>query len=281
MIPLAEPNLTGKELEYVAQAIASGWVGPDGPFVERFEDMVAKASGRAWAVATITGTAALHASASVLGFAGAVIDVPLSVFPAARHVFDGMGCEIRDVTGGTEHDTQGYIANGRRWPVLCDRAPAIGEPPTSATLECYSFAANKTVTCGQGGAVVGDDQLLRFELQTTIRQGYYLLGRVNYRMANLNAALGCVQMERLAEFRMIKSRIWDCYCDASLPMVDRGESRWMSTLECDEHEHFAHYLKEAGIEARIEPSGISIPCSTTLTEEDQDKVIKACAAFSP
>lgn len=279
MIPLAVPNLTGKEREYLAQAITQNWVGPDGPFVRRFEEMVTAESGRKWAVATITGTAALHVSAFALGFAGKAIDVRHHAFPAARNVFEQLGCDINLVSGGEHrggenHDAALYRHSG--WPTLCDRAPAIGEYPTEATLECYSFAANKTVTCGHGGAVVGDDESLHDELRRLIRQGHGRPGLFNYRMANINAAIGCAQMERLEEFRDAKRRIWDRYLGA-FPMRERGTSRWMATADI---EVSPEKLAEAGIEVRPEPSGgISLPCSTNLTEADQDTVIKACEAF--
>jgi dTDP-4-amino-4,6-dideoxygalactose transaminase len=170
MIPLATPNLTGKEAEYTAEAISSGWVGPDGPFVRRFEEMVAKAAGRKWAVATITGTAALHAAARAFEFTDSV-DVPKLAFPAMRNVLTALRVTVRPYIGGEEHDDALYAANGM---TLNDRAPALGAPPAylQTDVECYSFAANKTVTCGHGGAVCGDDANTEGVIRETIRQGH-------------------------------------------------------------------------------------------------------------
>ncbi len=76
-----------------------------------------------------------------------------------------------------------------------------------------SFNGNKTVTAGGGGMVVGDDpELLRWvrHLSTTARAGIdYEHDAVgfNYRMTNLQAAVGCAQMERLDEFVANKRRI--------------------------------------------------------------------------
>lgn len=277
MIPLAVPNLTGKEHEYVAQALASGHIGPDGPFVERFEAMVAKAAGRKWAVATITGTAALHLAVRALhdGWKPPVHALLNSrAFPALRNVLLVERFRVDYVDGDFNHDVEA-------WGSIADRAPAIGEPPTDAILECYSFAANKTVTCGQGGAVVGDDAGREAQVRTLIRQGYDRSGLFNYRMADINAAIGCAQMERLDELRAAKRRIWERYRGAGLPMVERGASRWMSTIAAPAS--LVARLRARGIEARAEPAGVSIPCSTGLTEADQDVVIRAvleelCAA---
>jgi len=277
MIPLAVPNLTGKEGEYVAEAIASGWVGPEGPFVERFEGMVREVSGRRWAIATITGSAALHASATALGFAGDCVVVMRKSFPAARNVFRSLGCDVVFSEGGENHDIAAYSPGTMKWPVLVDAAPAIGNKPIG-TVECYSFAANKTVTCGHGGAVVGDDPSLEGRVTMLINNR---TGKYNYRMANINAAIGCAQMERLEEFREIKRNIWQRYADAGLPMIDRGPSRWMSTIEQPKVFFiggFRHRLEGVGgFRHRLEADwGISLPCSTSLTRDDQDKVIKAC-----
>jgi len=266
MIPHASPNLSGRESEYVDEVLASTWVGPEGPFVERLEDMVARAAGRGWAVATTTGTSALESAAVVLGLNGAM-PVQRLAFPAMRNVLTNLGCDIIEVEGGENHDTAFYGA-------LCDRAPAIGEPPTGASLECYSFAANKVVTCGHGGVVVGDDIILESAVRSVIKQGYGRSGIFNSRMANVNAAIGCAQMERLDEFKATKRRIWERYRDSGIDLMDRGASRWLCTLN-GTHDGLVEKMKMKGIECRTEPCGVSLPCSTHLSELDQDRVIAA------
>lgn len=262
MIPLCEPNLSGKEKEYLSQAISTGWVSGNGPFVERFEEMVAKASGRRWAVATTTGTAALHVSAFVSDFQEmrTVVTVPDLAYPAARNVLWNLGCAIIvEEDTGKNHDRQDYLG-------FSDRAPAIGEPRTEARIECYSFAGNKTVTCGQGGAVVGDEWALETDIRRLINNR---TGIFNFRLSNICAAVGCAQMERLEEFREKKRSIWNRYHETGLPMIDRGASRWMSTMEWNVP------LVTEEFEFRRERTwGISLPCSTTLTRDQQDKVIK-------
>ena len=48
MIPLAVPNLTGRESEYLQECIETTFVSSVGPFVTRFEKMVAEAAGVRW-----------------------------------------------------------------------------------------------------------------------------------------------------------------------------------------------------------------------------------------
>jgi perosamine synthetase len=66
-IPLSVPNLDGKEGEYLAECVDTGWVSTAGPFVGRFEKMLRELSGGAHVVATSSGTAALHLAAIVAG----------------------------------------------------------------------------------------------------------------------------------------------------------------------------------------------------------------------
>ena len=67
MIPLAVPNLTGRESEYLQECIETTFVSSVGPFVTRFEKMVAEAAGSSIATATSAGTAGLHAALVAVG----------------------------------------------------------------------------------------------------------------------------------------------------------------------------------------------------------------------
>jgi len=66
-VPLHEPRFLGKEREYLLETIESSVVSTVGPFVVRFEEMMARTTGAAFAVATDTGTSALHMALLVSG----------------------------------------------------------------------------------------------------------------------------------------------------------------------------------------------------------------------
>ena len=66
-IPLSVPEIRGNEWEYVKECLDTGWVSSVGPYVERFEQMVAAQVGAGNAVATVNGTSALHISLLVSG----------------------------------------------------------------------------------------------------------------------------------------------------------------------------------------------------------------------
>jgi len=66
-IPLSVPQIAGNEWCYVKECLDSGWVSSVGPFVERFEQSLATEVGSRYAVAAVSGTAALHLALSVAG----------------------------------------------------------------------------------------------------------------------------------------------------------------------------------------------------------------------
>lgn len=66
-IPLCVPHLGGNEWAYVKECLDTNWVSSVGPFVNRFEAMVANALGCAHGVATVNGTSALHIALLLAG----------------------------------------------------------------------------------------------------------------------------------------------------------------------------------------------------------------------
>jgi perosamine synthetase len=60
MLLLSGPNMGGNELKYVTECIETGWVSSVGSYVDQFEKMSAEFAGTKYAVATSSGTTALH-----------------------------------------------------------------------------------------------------------------------------------------------------------------------------------------------------------------------------
>ncbi len=67
MLLLSGPNMGGNELKYVSECITTGWVSSVGAFVDKFEKVTAEFTGAAHAVATSSGTTALHTSLVMIG----------------------------------------------------------------------------------------------------------------------------------------------------------------------------------------------------------------------
>ena len=114
-----------------------------------------------------------------------------------------------------------------------------------------SFNGNKTITTGGGGSILTNDpQLARKakHLTTTAKATHrweYMHNEVgyNYRMPNLNAALGCAQLEQLPEFLVSKRRLYESYQDAfrsisQIRLFSEPEGShsnyWLQTLLLDE-----------------------------------------------
>jgi dTDP-4-amino-4,6-dideoxygalactose transaminase len=210
-------------------------------------------------------------------------------------------------------------------PVAVDAAAAIGARYEGknlselAPLSALSFNGNKTVTAGGGGAVIGHqaESLGHIRhLSTTARRGpEYLHDEVgyNYRLTNVQAAVGCAQIERLDEFVQIKRKIRDRYAKAfelleprafPFPEPDWATSAcWFSGLYLPDWQSAAvkdllEALSESGIQARpfwmpvhLQPPFkgaprrktticdriwsrvVVLPCATGLSDSDQQYVV--------
>ncbi len=85
-IPLAEPCLTGNARRYLLDCLDTGWVSSAGPYVERFERALARYLGLPHAVATASGTAALHLALRAAGIGpGHEVLVPTLTFIATAN----------------------------------------------------------------------------------------------------------------------------------------------------------------------------------------------------
>ena len=90
---------------------------------------------------------------------------------------------------------------------------------TIGDFGCYSFNGNKIITTGGGGAVTSKDARIVDHLRYLSTQAkndvhYYIHNEIgyNYRMTNLQAALGVAQMEELPEFISRKQNNYKLYC---------------------------------------------------------------------
>ena len=212
------------------------------------------------------------------------------------------------------------IARDFRLPVIADAAASIGAEYKSkkigelADLTVISFNGNKTVTAGGGGMIVGNDEKLMKKLKhlsttarVTAEYDHDMVG-FNYRMTNVQAAIGCAQLERAEENKKKKRAIRKFYNKAFadvervslFPIPDEVESGcWFSGIvlnqgNLQEVRRICQGLRESGIEARSfwkpvhlqKPycnalqagslkvsSGLwekilTLPCSTNITEKE-------------
>ncbi|MEW5984345.1 MAG: aminotransferase class I/II-fold pyridoxal phosphate-dependent enzyme [Acidobacteriota bacterium] len=355
-VPVLEPLLDGNEAAYVQECIESGWVSSQGRFVREFERMIAAFHGVEHALAVANGTVALHLALVSLGIGpGDEVIVPDLTFAATASAV--VHCGATPVFVDVEPDTWTIGARAIE-RALTDRTRAVvpvhlyGHPcDMDEILElagrfdlvvvedaaeafgarvrgrlvgslgdaaCHSFFGNKTLTTGEGGAVLFRDrapyeraQMLRDHGMSRERRYWHLEPGFNYRLTNLQAAVGVAQLERVETILGYKSRVALRY-DRQLSRVDgislppRAEwaapSYWLYTIRLTEaaglsRDALADRLVLNGIETRpafsplhampafaryggdefpvselISQTGLSLPSAVTLQEEDVDEI---------
>lgn len=188
-------------------------------------------------------------------------------------------------------------------------------------IACFSFFGNKTITTGEGGMVLTNDIALyeragRIKDQGNAKYRMYwsdIIG-YNFRMTNIQAAIGCAQLENIDKFVNRKIEIGLRYKEGlkGLPLTtlepvgDVKHTYWMCCAmldDADKRDDLRKYLEEKGIETRptfypvhtmpmyshkyqkhsnaeyIAYRGINLPSFPAITDEEQDYVIDAVKSF--
>jgi dTDP-4-amino-4,6-dideoxygalactose transaminase len=195
-IPFNRPALTGRELEYVAQALAGGHLSGDGPFGRRCEELLEDALGVERALLTTSGTHALELAGLLLELEpGEEVIVPSFTFVTSASAFALRGARIvfADIRSDTlnldetllpevvtertraivpvhyagiacELDAISELASQRGLVLVEDNAHGLfgsyrGRPlGTFGALSAQSFHETKNFTCGEGGALLVNDR---------------------------------------------------------------------------------------------------------------------------
>jgi perosamine synthetase len=176
----------------------------------------------------------------------------------------------------------------------------------------FSFYGNKNITTGEGGMITTDDDVLarkcrylRDHAMTKEKRYWHTAMGFNYRMTNIQAALGCAQLERIDELMALREKVFSIYKrelkgieHVSLNRTSNWahNSYWLICLEIEnyteiERDNLMLRLKEKMVDSRpyfypmsmmpyinVNPDtpvcfstykkGINLPSFVTLTEED-------------
>jgi len=246
LIPWARPHLFGDEADRMREALLSTWIS-GGPFVDQFEETIRAFVGTDFACATSNGTTALHLAYLALGIGpGSEVIVPGFAYLGAANV--ALLCGARPVFAEVDRatwcltaeavarvltpqtkavvaihtygnmcdmDSLKALLSALKIPLIEDAAEALGSiyktRPAGAcgTLGTYSFHATKTITTGEGGMVVTDDETL-FErmllyrshgMARNVRYYWHEVAGHNFRLTNFQGAMGCAQFAHFAEVR--------------------------------------------------------------------------------
>lgn len=266
MINAAKPVIGKRELEEVGKVFETGWLGM-GDRVFRFENELKKMLGRKHAICVNTGTTAIHLALDAIGtgpgdevivpsftFIGSIQPI---LFCGAKPVF----CDIEtsDLNMSVSHfkslitkrtkavipvhyggepcamDEILAISKKKDITVVEDAAHAFGSSykgrpiGSFGDIACFSFDPIKNLTCGEGGAILLDDdktadiiikkRILGIDKDTWNRyrhkrSWFYEVQTKGYRyhMSNINAAIGLAQLEifeKTARRRQVIAKFYD------------------------------------------------------------------------
>lgn len=254
--PVYQPSLTGNEKKYVNECLDSTWISSKGKFVKQFEEQFAGYVGTRHAASVCNGTVAIHLALVALGIGrGDEVIVPTLTYVASVNAIAYTGAtpvfadsvkatwqldpaEVRSrITPRTRAvlvvHLYGHPCEMDEIVALCeehnlflveDCAEAIGtrykgrHVGSFGHISTFSFFGNKTITTGEGGMVVTNDDTLHdrsvhFKGQglAKYREYWHDVVGYNYRMTNVCAAIGLAQLERVDDLLTRKRAVADGY----------------------------------------------------------------------
>ena len=255
-IPIYKPIINDKTKQYVNDCLDSTWISSKGKYVELFENEFKECIGLSYATSVCNGTVALHLALLSLGIKeGDEVIVPTFTYVAsvncikyvgAKPVFvdcleDTWQIDPKDVRKKVTPKTKAIIAvhlyghpcemneiiqtaKENDLFVIEDCAEAFGSLYEGkhvgqfGDVATYSFFGNKTITCGEGGMVVTNNQTLHDRCKSIKGQGlarhreywHDIIG-YNYRMTNICAAIGYSQLEQKNKILARKRELAEAY----------------------------------------------------------------------
>jgi perosamine synthetase len=303
LIAQIEPWVDQSELRELTRVIDSTFL-TEHELTREFESMTAQLTGAKHAVAVCNGTMALFTCLKAMGIGpGDEVIVPNFTFIASANAVVLAGatpvlCEVREdtfcidvaraeklVTGrtkavmpvhlyGQSADMPEVMAFAQRhgFQVLEDAAESIGvrydgrHVGTFGEMGILSYYGNKTITCGEGGIVLTNDDALakaayRIKNYGRDHKGTYIHETIgfNFSFTDLQAAIGIAQMKKVSAIISKKREIHDRYVK-ELQHVERFRPVyvdprcepvfWFTSFLCEHPEALSSFLREQNIQTR-------------------------------
>ena len=305
-IPVYQPSLSGNEKKYVNECLDTNWISSKGKFVSLFEEKFANYIGCKHALTVSNGTVALHLALLALGISeGDEVIAPTLTYIASVNaiVYTGdtpvfvdslantwqMDPEdvLKKITPKTKAimavhlyghpcDMEKLTEIARKYNIFLieDCAEAFGSKfknqhvGTFGDIATFSFYGNKTITAGEGGMVVTNDDTLydramhlKGQGLAKHRQYWHDIIGYNYRMTNICAAIGLAQLEQADQFIEKKRQIAQMYKEGlrnspvefHLEIGDVFHSYWMCSIlvpKAEQRDGLRDHLEQNGIETR-------------------------------
>jgi len=300
MISISAPMLGQEEKQAILQVIDSGQLA-QGKRVKAFEEAFAAVCGVKHAVATSSGTTALHAAvlAHGIGPGDEVITTPFTfiasanaaVFTGARPVFVDIDersynidpCRIEAAITprtkailpvhlfGNPCDMDAIMAIAKKHGLIviedaCQAhgATVQGRKVGSFGTGCFSFYPTKNITTPRGGIVTTNDDVIADRLRLIRSHGqreryYHESIGYNFRMTEIQAAIGLAQLEKLASFtrarqehaRYLSERLQGVVTPTFAPGLEHVFHQYTIRVPDAERDALAEHLHEKGIGTMI------------------------------
>jgi perosamine synthetase len=305
-IPIYQPSLKGNEKKYVNDCLESNWISSKGKYIPLFEQKFAEYINVNYSVGVCNGTVALHLALVALGInTNDEIIVPTLTYVASVNAIAYTGAipvfvdslastwqmdpdKVREsITPRTkaimavhlyghpcEMSVLREIADQHKLFIIEDCAEAIGSRyqghhvGTFGDIATFSFYGNKTLTTGEGGMVITNDQtifdrVVHFKGQglAKYREYWHDVIGYNYRMTNICAAIGFAQLEKIDEIIQRKRQIADLYKEllrgtnyqVHPETNDVFHSYWMVSIlvpQASDRDQIRQLLTNKGVETR-------------------------------
>jgi len=309
-ILVSGPSITQKEIDYVTDAVTNAWYDKANVYHDRFEKAYADYLGLRYAISLPSCTSAIHLSLLALGVGpGDEVIVPDATWIAsaapityvgATPVFADIDRQTWCLSGetlapcitprtkaviivdlyGNMPEMSGLLGVARKHglAVIEDAAEAAGaeyegrRAGSFGDAGVFSFHGSKTLTTGEGGMLVTDDEDL-FRRALVLRdhgrkpgdkQFWNTEVAYKYKMSSMQAALGLAQLERIDELVERKREIFAWYqqeleaieeITLNYELPGAKNSYWMVTVVLDgnygiEKDALQQQLSEQGIDCR-------------------------------
>lgn len=288
-IPISGPSITQKEIDYVTDAVTTAWYGNANKYHEKFEQAFAEYLNMKFAVALPSCTSAIHLSLLALGIGpGDEVIVPdiTWIASAAPIHYVGASTVFADINENSwclsaeafeecitprtkaiipvdlygnmpDWDALREVAQRHDVAIIEDAAEAIGSQYKNkfagsfGETGVFSFHGSKTLTTGEGGMLVTNDEDI-YKKVLFLRDHGRPPGDTmfcnteiayKYKMSSMQAALGLAQIERIEELVAMKRHIFAEYqsqlsnVDGIILNSEAPEVRntfWMVTVVLDE-----------------------------------------------
>ncbi|MBI2028437.1 MAG: DegT/DnrJ/EryC1/StrS family aminotransferase [Candidatus Levybacteria bacterium] len=324
-IPQLTPWIGNKEYKAIKSCFDNNWV-TEGPKTREFNEALLRLIGAKYGVFAPNGTLALYLGLRALGIGvGDEVIVPSFTFIASATSVEMTGAKPVfvdvnrrnfqiDVTKasrlinsktkaimpvhvyGTVCDMDSVMKFSKKFKLLVieDAAEAIGvhlknkHAGTFGDIGCFSFFADKTITTGEGGFVVTDDEKLYEKLTYLRNQGRKDRGSFihpfigyNFRITDIQAAVGLAQLKKLEEIKVRKRKILDRYkrllggMDGITffePDQDAEIVPFRTCILLEKAHKLMNYLREKGVESRTFFYPLhKQPCFIHLQKERSDQ----------